>query len=60
MRLREAGFVCEHYGLDAVAEVEFAEQPVDVRLDGRFADDEFGGVWGALSRFRVGGAGSRS
>src|SRR5437762_13491855 len=31
MRLREAGLVGEHHGLDAIAEIEFAEQSVDAR-----------------------------
>jgi hypothetical protein len=32
VRLREAGLVGEHHGLDAIAEIEFAEQSVDVPL----------------------------
>jgi hypothetical protein len=32
--------------LDAVANVEFAEDAGDVGLDGRFADDQLGGDFG--------------
>src|SRR6266581_60899 len=41
--LGEADLVGEYYGLKAIAEVEFAEQPVDVRFDRRFADNELAG-----------------
>ena len=38
--LDEAGLVCEHDRLDAVAEAEFLEDVRDVGLDGRLADVE--------------------
>src|SRR5438128_11970089 len=44
--LYEADLVGEYYGLKAIAEVEFAEQPVDVRFDRRFADDKLVGDLG--------------
>src|SRR5437660_8910679 len=42
----EPGFVGEHDGLDAVAEVELHEDPGDVSLDGAVADDELLGYLG--------------
>ncbi len=36
----EAGFVGDHDGLGAVAQVELLEEVGDVRLDGVLADDE--------------------
>jgi hypothetical protein len=42
----ESAFVGEHDGLDAVAEVEFGEDPVDVRLHGGLGGDEVPGDLG--------------
>ena len=47
----EPGLVCEHDGLDAVAEAEFLEDVRDVCLDGRLADVEL------CADLRVGQAG---
>jgi hypothetical protein len=44
--LDEPGFVGEYDGLDAIAEVEFGEDPVDVGLDGGRFDDELLGDLG--------------
>ena len=44
--LDETGLVGEHDGLDAVAEVELGEDPVDVCLDGGRLDDELLGDLG--------------
>jgi len=35
----DSGFVCEDDGLCSVAEVEFGEEPGDMCLDGRFAQE---------------------
>jgi hypothetical protein len=36
----EAGLVRDHDGVDAIAQVELGQDAVDVRLDGRFSEDE--------------------
>lgn len=45
-RRYQSGLVCEDDGLNAVAEIELAEQAGDVGLHGGVAHDEFGGVGG--------------
>jgi len=42
----ESAFVGEHDGLDAVAEVELGEDPVDVRRHGGLTGDEVPGDLG--------------
>src|SRR5688572_456005 len=42
-RGREAALIGENHGLDAVAEAELSEDPLDVRLDRRLLDDQRGG-----------------
>src|SRR5262249_60431945 len=42
-RLDEAGFVGEHDGLDAVAEVKLGQYPPDVDLDGSLGQVHLGG-----------------
>src|SRR6476619_5228601 len=42
-RLHDPVLVGEHHGLDAVSHPELLEDPRDVRLDGRLADERLGG-----------------
>ena len=39
----EAGFVGEHDGVDPVAQVELAQDALDVRFDGGLAEDQLAG-----------------
>ena len=42
----EAGFVGEHDGVDPVAQVELAQDALDVRFDGGLAEDQLAGdLW---------------